>query len=126
MPYISKSNMQLFKMSVYTTIFPEMWETAWLAPSFKGGDKSERSNCRPISVLLKKQNILIFTLTGISLGKRHVGIMSRKVSRAIRIFKYAKYFLPQNILKKKYISIIVPHFRYFFSVWGFCSINGKN
>ena len=45
----------------------------------------------------------------------------RKVSRAIRVLKRAKQFLPQNILKNLYVSIVEPHFRYCSSVWGCCS-----
>ena len=53
--------------------------------------------------------------------KKHVDRISRKVSRALGVLKHAKKFLPQNILKNLYISIIEPHFRYCSSVWGCCS-----
>jgi len=53
--------------------------------------------------------------------KKHVDTLSRKVSRVLGVLKHAKQFLPQNILKNLYISIIEPHFRYRSSVWGCCS-----
>ena len=53
--------------------------------------------------------------------KKHVDTISRKVSRVLGVLKHAKKFLPQNILKNLYISIIEPHFRYCSSVWGCCS-----
>ena len=53
--------------------------------------------------------------------KTHVDTISRKVSRALGVLKHAKKFLPQNILKNLYISIIEPHSRYCSSVWGYCS-----
>ena len=58
--------------------------------------------------------------------KKHVGIISRKVSRAIRVLNHAKHFLPQYILKNLYMNIIEPHFRYFSSVLGCCSTTHMN
>ena len=52
--------------------------------------------------------------------KKHVDTISRKSSRAFGILKHTKQFLPKNILKNLYISIIEPHFRYCSSVWGYC------
>ena len=54
-------------------------------------------------------------------GKKHVDVISRKVSHALGVLKHAKQFLLQNILKRLYISIIEPQFRYCSSVWGCCS-----
>ena len=42
--------------------------------------------------------------------KKLLDIISRKVSRATRVLKRAKQFLPQNIMKNLYMSIIEPHF----------------
>ena len=39
--------------------------------------------------------------------KKHVDTISRMVSRAIGVLKHAKQFLPQNILKNLYISILL-------------------
>ena len=50
--------------------------------------------------------------------KKHMDTISWKVFRAFGVLKHAKKFLPQNILKNLYISIIEPHFRYCSSVWG--------
>ena len=51
MPYVSNSIAQLLNISTRNSIFPESWKTARVNPIFKEGDKSERSNYRPISVL---------------------------------------------------------------------------
>ena len=53
--------------------------------------------------------------------KKYVDTISRKVSHALGVLKHANKFLPKNILKNWYISIIEPHFRYCSSVWGCCS-----
>ena len=45
--------------------------------------------------------------------------ISRKVSCALGVLKRTKQFLPQNTLMN-IISIIMPHFRYYSSLWGFC------
>ena len=52
--------------------------------------------------------------------------ISRKVSSAIGVWKHTKQFLPQNILKNLYRSIVEPHFRYCSSVWGCCCTTDIN
>ena len=51
LPYIAKSLLKIFNTSLETGKFPDPWKTARVAPIFKDGDKSLRSNYRPISVL---------------------------------------------------------------------------
>ena len=51
LPYIAKSLLKIFNTSLETGKFPDSWKTARVAPIFKDGDKSLRSNYRPISVL---------------------------------------------------------------------------
>ena len=41
----------LFNTSLETSIFPDIWKIARVAPIYKEGDKSEKTNYRPISVL---------------------------------------------------------------------------
>ena len=42
--------------------------------------------------------------------KKHVDVIWRKVLRAIGVLTHAKQFLPHNILKNLYRSIVEPHF----------------
>ena len=41
----------LFNLSFATGSFPEMWKKATIKPLYKGGDKTEVGNCRPVSLL---------------------------------------------------------------------------
>ena len=51
LPYIENSLAFLFNTSIETSQFPDSWKVARIAPIFKDGDKTEKSNYRPISVL---------------------------------------------------------------------------
>ena len=51
---------------------------------------------------------------------QHMKVLCSKVSRAIGFLKYAKKFVPKEILIHTYRGIVVPHFRYCCSVWGSC------
>ena len=51
MPFIEDSLVYLFNTSLETSQFPDSWKIARVSPIFKDGDKTEKSNYRPISVL---------------------------------------------------------------------------
>ena len=51
LPYIENSLAFLFNKSIETSQFPDSWKVARITPIFKDGDKTEKSNYRPISVL---------------------------------------------------------------------------
>ena len=51
LPYIENSLAFLFNTSIETSQFPDSWKVARITPIFKDGDKTEKSNYRPISVL---------------------------------------------------------------------------
>ena len=51
MPYIEDSLVYLFNTSLETSLFPDPWKIAQVSPIFKDGDRTEKSNYRPISVL---------------------------------------------------------------------------
>ena len=50
-PYIENSLAYIFNTSPESGRFPDDWKTARVTPIFKGGEKSDKSNYRPISVL---------------------------------------------------------------------------
>ena len=52
LPYIENSPAFLFNTSIETSQFPDSWKVARITPIFKDGDRAEKSNYRPISVLL--------------------------------------------------------------------------
>ena len=54
--------------------------------------------------------------------KRHVSVLSSKVSKAVGFLKHAKSILPLETLNKLYAGIVEPHFRYCCSVWGCCGV----
>ena len=49
--FIENSLAFLFNTSIETSRFPDSWKVARVSPIFKEGDKAEKSNYRPISVL---------------------------------------------------------------------------
>ena len=51
LPFIENSLAVLFNTSIETSQFPDSWKVAGVTPIFKDGDKTEKSNYRPISVL---------------------------------------------------------------------------
>ena len=50
LPFLENSIAMLFNTSLETGIFPDIWKISRVAPIYKEGDKSEKSNYRPISV----------------------------------------------------------------------------
>ena len=51
LPLIENSLTFLFNTSIQTSQFPKVWKVARVTPIFKGGEKTDKSNYRPISVL---------------------------------------------------------------------------
>ena len=51
LPHIENSLAVLFNTSIETSRFPDSWKVARVTPIFKDGDKTDKSNYRPISVL---------------------------------------------------------------------------
>ena len=54
---ISSSLLKIFNVSTETNIFPDAWKIARVTPIYKEGEKSEKSNYRPISVLPVKSRL---------------------------------------------------------------------
>ena len=51
LPFIENSLAFLFNTSIETSQFPDAWKVARVTPIYKDGDRTEKSNYRPISVL---------------------------------------------------------------------------
>ena len=51
LPIIENSLAFLFNTSIETSRFPDSWKVARITPIFKDGEKTDKSNYRPISVL---------------------------------------------------------------------------
>ena len=52
LPIISESLCDIFSLSIATGVFPNNWKIARVAPIFLTGQTDDRSNYRPLSVLL--------------------------------------------------------------------------
>ena len=50
-PVISESLATIFNASLVTGIFPDVRKTAKVSPIYKTGERVDRNNCKPISVL---------------------------------------------------------------------------
>ena len=50
-PFIENSLAFMFNTSIETSMFPDSWKIARVIPIYKNGDRAEKSNYRPISVL---------------------------------------------------------------------------
>ena len=57
-PVIVPSLAKLMNISISSTVFPQRWKTAKVTPIYKSGDRTDRSNYRPISVLPALSKIL--------------------------------------------------------------------
>ena len=51
LPFIDNSLAFLLNTAIETSQFPDSWKIARVTPIFKDGDRTEKSNYRPISVL---------------------------------------------------------------------------
>ena len=51
LPFIENSLALLFNTSIETSKFPVLWKIARVTPIYKEGERTDKSNYRPISVL---------------------------------------------------------------------------
>ena len=51
LPFIETSLSIMFNTSIERSQFPNLWKLARITPVFNGGDKSDKSNYHPISIL---------------------------------------------------------------------------
>ena len=51
LPFIENSLAFMFNTSIQTSMFPDSWKIARVTPIYKNGDRADKSNYRPISVL---------------------------------------------------------------------------
>ena len=51
LPFIGNSLAFMFNTSIQTSMFPDSWKIARVTPIYKNGDRADKSNYRPISVL---------------------------------------------------------------------------
>ena len=66
-------------------------------------------------------NFLGLTIDQHMTWNAHIQKISNKISRSLGVMNRLKRYLPQNILRTIYNSLILPHINYSILVWGFKS-----
>ena len=51
---------------------------------------------------------------------KHIETVKNKANRSLRLIKYAKKYLPSDVLNEMYRGIVEPHLSYCCSVWSCC------
>ena len=67
---------------------------------------------------VKEFNFLGLTIDENMTWKAHTQKIANKISQVIGTLKRLKHFLPPNILKTLYCSLILPHLHYGIILWG--------
>ena len=75
-------------------------------------------NCEPIG-RVTEFNFLGLTIEEHLSCKPHIQMISNKIARALGFMRRLKNFLPTNILRIVYNSLILPHLQYSVLSWGF-------
>ena len=52
---------------------------------------------------------------------KHINTIKTKANQSLGLIKYAKKYLPSDVLNKMYRGIVEPCLSYYCSVWGCCS-----
>ena len=71
-------------------------------------------------------NFLGLTIDHHMTWSAHIQIISNIISRYVQIMNRIKRYLPQNILRTIYNSLILPHINYTILIWGFKSSRISN
>ena len=70
------------------------------------------------------ERVTEFNFLGLTIDEQlswspHIQKISNKISRTLGIMNRLKRFLPENILRLIYNSLILPYFQYSILTWGF-------
>ena len=49
---------------------------------------------------------------------KHIGYISKKISKSIGIFYKVRYLVPENLMLTLYYSLVYPYLLYSISIWG--------
>ena len=58
--------------------------------------------------------------------KPHISIITSKISRSVGLFHRLKFYLPPEILKTIYYSLIYPYIHYCIEPWGTTQQTGRH
>ena len=84
------------------------WQTG-AQPSFSIGDK--------VIDMISDTKYLGLQIDSQLKWDKHIATIKTKVNRSLRLIKYARNFLPSEVLNKMYRGIVEPHLSYCYSVW---------
>ena len=63
-------------------------------------------------------NFLGLTINSQLKWKKHIDVISTKITKVIGIINKLKYYYPKNILLTIYNTLILPHINYGILIWG--------
>ena len=103
----------IFNFSIMSRAFPDDLKMAKVTPAFKGGDRDDLGNYRPISPMIVDNSLTC-------IWEYHIDFITLKINRGIGIIRRVRQLIPEKALLLLYQILTDLYFRYCSIVWGQC------